>query len=108
MLGKKPSTINFSGLLGPKKSLEKLAHATIREDEINNATLKEKTAMTARLATSPQAKKLAREATRALNTKSRKVDVSHLTGNKRLDPNDSVVTRAGKAFGIPSFFTKNR
>ena len=107
MLGKKPSIIDFNALLEPKRNLEKLAHATIRKDEISDASVEEKTAMGARLMISPKAKAAAVKAS-GIGRKKKKIDVSHLTGNKRADTSKSAVTRAGEAFGLPSFFTKTR
>ena len=98
MLGKKPSTIDFSGLLEPKRNLEKLAHATIREDDINDAPVEEKTAMAARLMMSPAAKKAAVEASRIGRKK--KVDMSHLSRGQKPNKSDSWINAGAKMLGF--------
>lgn len=98
MLRNKPSTIDFSALFGPKLCLEKLAGSNTK---VVDTTVEDKTAGPARL--------ISKIKSSGIGTKIKKrvkVDFSHLTGNKRIDPNESAITRAARALGFSEKLTR--
>ena len=104
MLKKKPLTVDFDALLGPKVNLEKLASSGDKEvKEVVDTPVEDKTAGPARLISKIKSSGIGTKVKKRV-----KADFSHLTKNKRVDPNESTVTRAGKAFGLPDFLTLAR
>ncbi len=99
MSRKKVSTVDFDLLLGPSTNLAKL---------VKGNTVEDKTAATARVLNHNILSKVKKSGIGTGTKRKVKATFNHLTGNKRIDPSESPVTRAGKEFGLSEFWTKAR
>ncbi len=102
MAGKRPSTIDFGSLSKTKSGLEKITDRNV--PRLRGVTALESYEKTAGKVNFLKSTKKVKPSSIGRKNKEQ---FSHLTKNKRVDKNDSLVTRFGKIIGLNPVLTKN-